>query len=118
MWGNIPFSISSVQGPVSRKSRELFGPEKLVVKLQSACFEKLIFLHVFKIRKTKRIEKFDDLESRRCEDIKAIVAPEIGLKSFGTFEKQGPALLRSSNMLGARTKTRFSQRNSAFATDI
>ena len=28
------------QGTVSRKSRELFGPEKLVVKLQSVCFEK------------------------------------------------------------------------------
>ena len=27
----------------SRKSRESFGPEKQVVKLQSACFEKLIF---------------------------------------------------------------------------
>ena len=37
---------------VSRKSRELFGPEKLVVKLQSTCFEELIFLHVFNIRKT------------------------------------------------------------------
>jgi len=31
------------QGPVSRKSRELFGPEKPVIKLQSAYFEKLIF---------------------------------------------------------------------------
>ena len=31
------------QGPVTRKSRELFEPEKPVVKLQSACFEKLIF---------------------------------------------------------------------------
>ncbi|XP_068757526.1 uncharacterized protein [Montipora capricornis] len=30
------------QGPVSGKSRELFGPEKPVVKLQSAHFEKLI----------------------------------------------------------------------------
>ena len=30
-------------GPVSRKSRELFGPEKPVVKLQPACLEKLIF---------------------------------------------------------------------------
>ena len=29
--------------PASRKSRELFRPEKPVVKLQSACFEKLIF---------------------------------------------------------------------------
>ena len=31
------------QGPVSRKSVGLFGPEKPVVKLQSACFEKPIF---------------------------------------------------------------------------
>ena len=30
-------------GFVSRKSRELFGPEKPVVKLQPACFERLIF---------------------------------------------------------------------------
>ena len=69
-------------------SRELFGPEVPVVKLQSACFEKLIFQHVFNVRKTKRIAKFDRLESRCCEDIKGIVAPEIGLISFGTFEKQ------------------------------
>ena len=27
--------------------------------------------------------KFDGLEPRCCEDIKAIVAPEIGLKRFG-----------------------------------
>ena len=29
--------------PVSRKSRELFRPEKPVAKLESNCFEKLIF---------------------------------------------------------------------------
>ena len=63
-------------------------PEKLVVKLQSACFEKLTFLHVFNIRKTKRIAKFDGLEPRRYEDIKGIVTPEIDPKSFGTFEKR------------------------------
>ena len=80
----------SGQGPVSRNSRELFGPEKLAVKLQSACFEKLIFLHVFNIRKTKRIAQFEGLEPRHCEDIKAVVAPGIGPKSFGTFEKQAP----------------------------
>ena len=78
------------QGPVSRKYREIFGPEKLVVKLQSACFEKLTFLHVFNIRKTKRIAKFDGLEPRRYEDIKGIVTPEIDPKSFGTFEKRAP----------------------------
>ena len=31
-----------------------------------------------------------DLEPRRYEDIKGIVAPEIGPKSFGTYEKQIP----------------------------
>ena len=81
----------SGQGLVSRKSRELFGPEKSVVKLQSTCFEKLIFLHVFNIR-TKRTVKFEGLESRRCEDKKATVAPVIGPKSFGTFEKQAPGV--------------------------
>ena len=84
----------SVQGPVSRKSREIFGPEKPVVKLQSARFEKLTFLHVFNIRRTKRIATFDGLEARRCEDIKGIVAPEIDPKSFGTFEKRAPDLRR------------------------
>ena len=44
------------------------------------------------IRKTKTIAKFEGLEPRRCEDIKGIVAPEIGPKSFGTFEKQAPGL--------------------------
>ena len=83
---------SADQGPVSRTSRELFGPEKLVVKLQSARFEKLNFLHAFNMRKIKRIAKFEGLESRRCEDIKGIVIPDIGPKSFGTFEKQAPGL--------------------------
>ena len=58
-------------------------------KLQSADFEKLIFYHVFNVRNTKRIAKFDGLEPRRCEDIKpSIVALEIGPKSFGAFEKR------------------------------
>ena len=38
------------------------------------------------------IAKFEGLEARRYEDIKAIVAPEIGPKSFGTFEKLAPGL--------------------------
>ena len=70
------------------KSRERFGPGKSVVRLQPACCEKLIFEHFVNIRKTKKIAKFDALEPRRCEDVKGIVAPEIGSKSFGTFEKQ------------------------------
>ena len=84
--------INFGQVPVSRKSRERFGPGKPVVRLQSACFEKLIFEQVFNVRKTKRIGKFDGLEPRRCEDIKGIVASEIAPKSFGTFEKQAPEI--------------------------
>ena len=44
------------------------------------------------MRKIKRIAKFEGLEPRRCEDIKGIVVPDIGPKSFGTFEKQAPGL--------------------------
>ena len=40
------------------------------------------------MKKPRKISKFDGLEHRRCEDIKGIVAPEIGPKSFGTSEKQ------------------------------
>ena len=47
--------------------------------------------HVFNVRKTKRVAKFDGLEPRRCEYLKGIVAPEIGPKIFGTFEKHAPA---------------------------
>ena len=36
------------------------------------------------------IAKFDGLEPWRCVDTKGIVAPELGPKSFGTFEKQTP----------------------------
>ena len=38
--------------------------------------------------------KFDGLEPRRCEDITGILAPEIGPKSSGTFEKPVPGLLK------------------------
>ena len=62
------------------KVRELFGPEEPIVKLRSHCFEKLIFQHVFNVRKSKRIAKFDGLEPRCCEDIAGIVAQEIGSK--------------------------------------
>ena len=37
-WNNQALHLGD-QGPVSWMFRELFGPEKPVVKLQSACFE-------------------------------------------------------------------------------
>ena len=73
------------------ESRELSGPEMPVVAKQSTCFRKLIFTHVFNVRKTKRIAKFDTLEPQRYEDVKAIVELEISPKNFGTFEKQANA---------------------------
>ena len=43
----------------------------------------------FNARKVNRVVKFDGSEHRRCEEIKGILAPEIGRpKSYGTFEKQ------------------------------
>jgi len=82
-------SISHTRG-LFLESLENSSARKASVKLQSAYSEKLIFLHVFNIKKTKRIEKFEGLEPWRCKGIKVIVAPEIGPKSFGTFEKQAP----------------------------
>ena len=37
------FEELSDQGPVSRKSQKLFGPEKPFVKLPTACFGKPVF---------------------------------------------------------------------------
>ena len=47
------------------------------------------------MRKIKRNAKFEGLEPRRCEDIKGIVVPDNGPKSFGTFEKQAPGPTKS-----------------------
>ena len=77
------------RGPVSRKSRELSGPKSQLSNLQSTCFEKLIFEHVFNVRKTKRMVMFDGVGPRRCEDIREIVATEIDPRSFG---KRAPVL--------------------------
>ena len=64
------------------------GARKAKVNLQSACFEKLFFNCAFNVRKSKRVAKFEGLEPGRCEDIKGIVAPEKGPKSFKTLRKQ------------------------------
>ena len=77
-------------GPVSRKSRELFGREKPVVKLRPAYSVKLVFLYVVKGVKMKITAKFRASRRLRFEDTKRIVSPEIRPKRFGTFEKQAP----------------------------
>ena len=80
----------SKQGPVSRKSRELFGPEKPFVKLRPAYSVKLVFSYVVKGMKIKITAKFRAWRRLRFEDTKRIMSPEIHPKSFGTFEKQAP----------------------------
>ena len=77
---------NSGQGPVSRKSRELFGPEKPFVKSRPAYSVKLIFSYVVKGIKIKITAKFRASRRLRFEDTKR-VSPEIRPKSFGTSRK-------------------------------
>ena len=85
-----PASYQLGLGPVSRKPRELFGPEKPLLKLRPAYSVKLIFSYVVKGVKVKIIAKFRASRRLRFEDTKRIMSPEIRPKSFGTFEKQAP----------------------------
>ena len=80
----------SFLGPVSRKSRELFGPEKPFVKLRPAYSVKLVFSYVVKGIKIKITAKFRASRRLRFQDTKRVMSPEIRPKSFGTVEKQAP----------------------------
>ena len=77
-------------GHVSRKSRELFGPEKPFVKVRPAYSVKLVFSFVVKGIKIKITAKFRASRRFRFEDTKRIMSSEIRPKSFGTFEKRAP----------------------------
>ena len=72
------------QGPVSRKSRELFGPEKPFGKLRPAYSVKLIFSHVVKGIKIKITAKFRASRRLRFEDTKRII-------KFRDFRETGPS---------------------------
>ena len=90
-------------GPVSRKSRELFGPEKPFVKLQPAYSVKLVFSYVVKGIKIKITAKFRASKRLRFEDAKGM-SPEIHPKSFGTFQKQAPCQFRGLGALANLTR--------------
>ena len=85
-----PSKILYLSRLVSRKSRELFGPEKPFVKLRLAYSAKLVFSYVVKGIKIKITSKFRASSRHRFEDTKRNMSPEIRPKSFGTFEKQAP----------------------------
>ena len=78
------------QGPVSRKSRKLFGPEKPFVKLRSAYSVKPVFSYVVKGIKIKITAKFRASRRLSFEDTTRIMSHEMRPKSLGTFEKQAP----------------------------
>ena len=84
------FDISSKLGPVSRKSRRLFGPVKPFLKLRPAYSVKLVFSYVVKGIKIKITAKFSASRRLRFEDTKRIRSPEMRPKRFGTFEKRAP----------------------------
>ena len=80
--------VKPFQGPVSRKSRKVFGPEKPFVKLRPANSVKLVFSYVVKGIKIKITAKFRASRRLSFEDTKRIMSPEMRPKSLGTFEKQ------------------------------
>ena len=78
---------------VSQKTRKLYKPEKLFVKLRPAYSVTLVFSHVVKGIKIKITAKFRDAEHLRLEDTRRIMSPEkflSGLSRNGTFEKRAP----------------------------
>ena len=79
------------QGPVSRKSRKLFWPEKPFIKPRPVYSVKQAFSYVVKGIKIKTTAKFSASRRLRFEDAKRIMSPEMRPKSFGTFEKRAPA---------------------------
>ena len=77
-------------GPVSRKSRKPFGPEKPFLELRPADSVKLVFSYVVKGIKIKITAKFRVSRRLHFEDTKRIMSPETCPKSVGTFEKRAP----------------------------
>ena len=84
------------QGPVSRKCRKLFGPEKPFVKLQPAYFVKLVFSYVVKGIKIKITAKFRVSRRLRFDDTKRIMSPEMLPEKIRTFEKRAPDYSKES----------------------
>ena len=72
------------------ESLENFKGPKSQLSNCNHLFWKVDLLTCFYVRKTKRIVKFDGLETRSFKDIRGSVATEIDPKSFATFEKQVP----------------------------
>ena len=80
-------------GPVSQKSRKLFGSKKpFVWNCQPLVLESRSFNMFSRKQKEKMTVKFDDLNPPRSWDTEGIVTPENGSQSVETFEKRPPPL--------------------------
>ena len=97
-----------VQGPVSRKSRELFGPEKPFVKLRPAYSVKLVFSCVVKGIKIKITAKFRASTRLRFEDTKRIMSPEIHctrkVSGLSRNRPQGPVVRSPIKLIQGKGK--------------
>ena len=100
-----PAKNLSDQGPVSRKSRELFGPEKPFVKLRPAFSVKLVFSYVVKGIKIKITAKFRASRRLRFEDTKRIMSPEYAQKVSGLSRNRPQACVsqKTRKLLGAES---------------
>ena len=100
-WHRRGQGLNPVQGPVSRKPRKLFGPEKPFVKLRPAHSVKLVFSYVVKGIKIKLTAKFRASRRLCFEDTKRIMSPKMRPKSFVTFETKTPQarIFRASLLL-------------------
>ena len=86
------------QGPVSRKSREFFGPEKPFVQVRPAYSVKLVFSYVVKGIKIKIIAKFRASRRLCFEDTKRMMSSEIRPKFSGPSGNR-PQVVRVTQFL-------------------
>ena len=105
-------------GPVSRKSRKLFGPEKPFLSSYSV---KLIFSYLVKGKKIKITAKFRAIKLRNSVDgfsyNKNMLKDQLfktSRKVLGTFEKQVPAPVRPGSSIGRATRTMIYSRGRKF----
>ena len=85
-----------VQGALSRKSRELFGPEKPFEKLRPTYSVKLVFSYVVKEIKIKRTAKFRASRRLCFEDTKRLCHPKYALNVSGLSRNRPQNWTRSA----------------------
>ena len=76
-----PCECGDALGPVSRKSRKRFGPQKTFVTLRPAYSVKLVFSYVVKGMKIITTANFRGPRRLRFEDTKIIMSPQMRTKS-------------------------------------